>query len=293
MKKGYISVIPAAGLGTRFLPASKAVPKEMFPIVDIPTIELIAREAIASGSKKIIIVISSSKEAILCHHFTYDRSYEEYLIAKGHEDLADKLNQIAKEVEVTFVLQKEQKGLGDAIYACRNVIKNQPFGVLLGDDLMTYDGHKPVLKQLFDAFEKTHSSILGVQEVEASQVSKYGVIDIKEKEDKRLFSLKGMVEKPKLEDAPSRFAALGRYVLTPAIFKALEKTPKGKGGEIQLTDALMLLNEAEPVYAYAFEGKRYDIGDKVGYVEAIIDFALKREDTKEAIKKFLKEKDLK
>lgn len=292
MKKGYISVIPAAGLGTRFLPASKAIPKEMFPIVDVPTIELIAREAIESGSRKIVIVISSNKEAIICHHFTYDQTFEEYLVDKGHAELAEKLNQIAKEVEVQFVLQKEQKGLGDAIYACRHVIKNEPFGVLLGDDLMTYEGQKPVLKQLFDAFEKKHGSILGVQEVSEEVVSKYGVMDINKEVSDRLYSLKGMVEKPNKEDAPSRFAALGRYVLTPSIFKALERTPRGKGGEIQLTDALMLLNKEEPVYAYAFEGKRYDIGDKVGYVEAIIDFALKRDDTRDAIKEFLKEKHL-
>lgn len=278
------AIIPAAGLGTRFLPATKAQPKEMLPIVDKPTIQYIIEEAVASGIEDIMIVSGRGKRAIEDH---FDKSYEleETLIKKEKWDLLEEVQGISELANIHYIRQKEPKGLGHAIYCARRFIGNEPFAVMLGDDIVTSE--TPCLKQLINKYNEYHASIIGVQEVLDQDVSKYGIIDPKESFRDGLIDVRSLVEKPKLGENPSNFAVMGRYILTPEIFHILETLPPGAGGEIQLTDALVLLNEIQSVYAYQFEGTRYDVGDKLGFIKATIDFALTRDDLKDQVKDYL------
>ena len=281
-RKIRTAVIPAAGLGTRFLPATKAQPKEMLPIVDKPCIQYIIEEAIDSGIEDILIITGRNKRAIEDH---FDRAVELELTlqAQGKYDLLGLVQELSR-VTIHYVRQKEPKGLGHAVLCAKHFVGDEPFAVLLGDDIM--DAEVPVLKQLMDVYEDCEGSVLGVQEVPKDRVSSYGVVKpvaVKE----RLWRADDLVEKPSVEEAPSRLAVLGRYIISPEIFGILEKTEPGRGGEIQLTDALKKLSEQEPVYAYEFEGRRYDVGDKQGYLEATVDFALKRPDLREPFLRYL------
>ena len=278
------AIIPAAGLGTRFLPATKSQPKEMLPIVDKPTLQYIIEEAINSGIEEILIVTGRSKKSIEDH---FDRSVELELELeqKGKNELLEIVRDISKMINIYYIRQKEPRGLGDAIYCARSFIGDEPFAVMLGDDIV--DNDVPCLKQLMNAYEEYRTTILGVQEVEAENVNKYGIIEAKHIED-RVFKVKDLIEKPDMDKAPSNIAILGRYIITPEIFDILEDLPAGKGGEIQLTDALRKLSKQEAMYAYNFEGKRYDVGDKLGFLEATVDFALKRDELKDDFIKYLK-----
>lgn len=278
------AIIPAAGLGTRFLPATKAQPKEMLPIVDKPTIQYIVEEAIASGIESIIIVTGRNKRAIEDH---FDKSIElEMELQKRHnDDLLHLIEDISNLVDIHYIRQKEPKGLGHAIYCARTFIGNEPFAVLLGDDIV--DAETPCLKQMLDVFNEYQTTVLGVQEVDRKNVNKYGIISAKLIED-RVYKVKDLVEKPNQEDAPSNIAILGRYIITPKIFDLLEKTLPGAGGEIQLTDALRELSKREAMYAYNFIGKRYDVGNKQGFLEATVEFALKRPDLNVEFREYLR-----
>ena len=284
MKKVKKAVIPAAGWGTRFLPATKAMPKEMLPIVDTPTIQHIVEEAVKAGIEDICIITSSHKKAVEDH---FDRSLElEYTLEKGGKtDLLQQVKEIAGMANVVAIRQKEALGLGHAIYCAKSFVGDEPFAVLLGDDVV-YHPEKPCIGQLMDVYEQTGKSVLGVQTVAWEDIHKYGCVD-GEKVGDRLYSVNGMVEKPKQEEAPTNVAVLGRYVITPEIFDHLEKTTPGAGGEIQLTDALKTLALEQGMYAYDFEGRRYDVGDKLGYLEATVEFALRREDLKDAFRTYL------
>jgi UTP--glucose-1-phosphate uridylyltransferase len=268
------AVIPAAGLGTRFLPATKAQPKEMLPIVDKPTIQYIVEEAVASGIEEILIITGRNKRAIE-DHFDKSVELEDELENSNKGELLKLVQNISNMVDIYYIRQKEPKGLGDAINHAKTFVGNEPFAVMLGDDIV--DNEVPCLKQLINCYDKYKTSVLGVQEVDESNVSKYGIVKGIGIEDK-LYKVSDMIEKPKIEEAPSNIAILGRYIITPDIFDILEKTTPGKGGEIQLTDALKELTKQEAVYAYCFEGKRYDVGDKLGYLQANIEFTLKRDD---------------
>jgi UTP--glucose-1-phosphate uridylyltransferase len=279
------AVIPAAGLGTRFLPATKAQPKEMLPIVDKPTIQYIVEEAVASGIESVVIITGRSKRAIEDH---FDKSFElEYeLKSKGKHGLLKLVEDITNMVQsVIYVRQKEALGLGHAILTAKDVVGREPFAVILGDDVVRGSG-APALKQLIDAYEGCGTTILGVQRVDPADTNKYGIIAT-DRSEGRLHRVTGMVEKPDPADAPSDLGIMGRYVITPEIFDTLEGTPKGKGGEIQLTDALELLQREQPMYAYEFEAKRYDVGDKLGFLKATCEFALEREDLAEDFSKYL------
>ncbi len=279
------AIIPAAGLGTRFLPATKAQPKEMLPIVDKPTIQFIIEEAIASGIEDILIITGRGKRAIEDH---FDRSLEleEELRKKGKEGLLEQVRQIADLANIHYIRQKEAKGLGHAIYCARSFIGNEPFAVLLGDDIV--DAEVPCLKQMIEVYGEYRTSILGVQHVADDDVSKYGIVEGKQV-DQRVFKVKTLIEKPEPEQAPSNIAILGRYIITPAIFSYLEKAKPGKNGEIQLTDSLCELAKREPMYAYDFVGRRYDVGNKLGFLQATVEFALKREDLRPEFMAYLKE----
>ena len=279
------AVIPAAGLGTRFLPATKAQPKEMLPIVDKPTIQYIVEEAVASGIESIVIITGRSKRAIE-DHFDKSIELELELTRKNKCELLKIVEDISDMVNMMYVRQKEPLGLGHAIWTARDCIGNEPFGVILGDDVVK--GEKPALKQLMDAYGQSGSSILGVQRVAMKDTDKYGVIATDDM-DGRMHRVTGLVEKPGAGEAPSDLAILGRYVLTPDIFDAIEQTPPGKGGEIQLTDAMCRLLATQPIYAYEFEGKRYDVGDKLGFLKATCEFALDREDLKHDFEAYLKD----
>lgn len=287
MKKVRKAIIPAAGLGTRFLPATKSLAKEMLPIIDIPTIQYIVEEATKSGIEEILIITNGSKH-IMENHFDVNFELETRLRASNKIKEAEQIREIANMANVYYVRQKEPKGLGHAVSCAKAFVGDEPFAVLLGDDLIVNKGGDPVLKQLIDSYEKTGSSVVGVQEVERKNVSKYGVVK-PVKQDGRLIQISDFVEKPAVEVAPSNYAVLGRYVLTPAIFEILEKQTPGKGGEIQLTDAIRTLIDKENVYAYDFQGFRYDVGDKFGFVRATIDFALERDDLKENTAQYIKE----
>ena len=278
------AIIPAAGLGTRFLPATKAQPKEMLPIVDKPTIQYIVEEAIESGIEDIMIVTGRNKRAIEDH---FDKSYEleEELKKKGNHDLLNLVQDISNLVDIHYIRQKEPRGLGHAIYCAKSFIGNEPFAVLLGDDIV--DSEVPCLKQLIAVFNEYKTSVLGVQKVPDEDVSKYGIVNCKQIDD-RVYKVKDLVEKPDLDKAPSNVAILGRYIITPEIFKFLENIEPGKGGEIQLTDALRKMISKEAMYAYDFVGKRYDVGNRLGFLEATVEFALKREDIKEDFSRYLK-----
>lgn len=284
MKKVRKAVIPAAGLGTRFLPATKGLPKEMLPIIDKPTLLYQVEEAVNAGCEEVILIISKAKEDIK-KFFVREESYEEYLRSKGQNEFADEIKRIATLCKITYVYQNEMKGLGHAILCTKEAIGDEPFLVILGDDLVINKNGPTASEQLIEAYNKTGKSILGVQKVSLEATKKYGIVD-PISEDGRLIKMKGMVEKP-ASNPPSLYAALGRYVITNDIFDLLETTKPGKGGEIQLTDALKRLDS---IYAYDFIGTRYDIGDKFGYVTAIIDLALDRDDLKEKTLSFIKNK---
>ncbi|WP_419749567.1 UTP--glucose-1-phosphate uridylyltransferase GalU [Terrisporobacter petrolearius] len=280
------AIIPAAGLGTRFLPATKAQAKEMLPIVDKPTLQYIIEEAIASGIEEILIVTGRNKKCIEDH---FDRSVELELELekKGKSAMLEMVQDISNMVNIHYIRQKEPKGLGHAVHCAKSFIGNEPFAVLLGDDIV--DAKTPCLKQMINAYDEYKTSILGVQEVDKDKVNKYGILDVKYIED-RVYKVKDMVEKPAIEEAPSNIAILGRYIITPAIFDILENQEPGKGGEIQLTDALQTLATKEAIYAYNFEGRRYDVGDKLGFLEATVDFALKRPELRDDFVEFLRNK---
>lgn len=284
------AVIPCAGKGTRFLPVTKGTPKEMCPIVDKPTLDYIVDECIDGGITNILIILSEGKDDIR-RYYHNDVDYEKELIEKGKTEFASIIHNVANKANFYFTMQYELLGLGHAVLQAKEFIKNENFIVCCGDDICTYEGDAPS-KQLIEAFKKTNGhTIVGGQKVKHEMISKYGCMDINREESARLYSLKGIVEKPNIEEAPSDLASLGKWVFNSKIFDYIEKTPKGKGGEIQLTDAIALMIRDEPVYFYDFVGKRYDCGDKLGYLKAIVDVALKRDDLKDSFKEFLKEKD--
>ncbi|URZ15928.1 UTP--glucose-1-phosphate uridylyltransferase GalU [Clostridium felsineum] len=277
------AVIPAAGLGTRFLPATKAQPKEMLPIVDKPTIQYIVEEAVASGIEEILIIIGRNKKSIE-DHFDKSAELEEELKNNNKDELLSVVRKVSNMVNIYYVRQKEPMGLGHAISLARGFARNEAFAVMLGDDIV--DSRVPCLKQLMNCYDKYNTSVLGVQEVNAKDVSKYGIVDGIDVENK-VCKVKKLVEKPNVEESPSNIAILGRYIITPSIFEILENTKPGKGGEIQLTDALEELLKKEAIYSYCFEGKRYDIGDKLGFIKANIEFALKNDKLKSGLKEYL------
>lgn len=278
------AIIPAAGLGTRFLPATKAQPKEMLPIVDKPTIQYIIEEAVASGIEEILIITGRSKRAIE-DHFDKSIELELELKSKHKDDLLQQVEYISNLAEIYYIRQKEPKGLGHAISCARTFVGNEPFAVMLGDDVV--DNDVPCLKQLIDVYNEYKTTVLGVQEVAPENVDKYGIVKGMHIEN-GVYKVKDLVEKPEIGKAPSNIAILGRYIITPRIFEILENTPPGKNGEIQLTDALKELVTQEAMYAYNFEGKRYDVGDKLGFLQATVEFALKRDDLKEEFFNYLK-----
>lgn len=279
------AVIPAAGLGTRFLPATKAQPKEMLPIVDKPTLQYIIEEAVASGIEEILIITGRNKKSIE-DHFDKSVELELELENKGKTELLEIVQNISNMINIHYIRQKEPRGLGDAIYCARHFIGDEPFAVMLGDDIV--DNKVPCLKQLMDAYDEYRTTILGVQKVAKEDTNKYGIIDAKFIED-RVYKVKDLVEKPDSNKAPSNIAILGRYIITPEIFDILSDLPPGKGDEIQLTDALKELSKKEAMYAYDFEGRRYDVGDKLGFLEATVDFALKRDELKDGFLDYLKD----
>jgi UTP--glucose-1-phosphate uridylyltransferase len=290
-KKVRKAVIPAAGLGTRFLPATKAQPKEMLPVVDKPAIQYIVEEAVYSGIEDIIIITGRGKRAIEDH---FDKSFEleSFLEAKYDFEKLKEIRDIVNLVEIHYIRQGEPRGLGHAIYCARKFIGDEPFAVLLGDDIVV--SKTPCLRQLMDVYDEYGGSILGVQPVPTSEVSRYGIVapmtdsSITNAHTHDLLRVKDLIEKPPLEEAPSNIAILGRYIIQPEIFGFLERQTPGAGGEIQLTDALRQLKDVSPMYAYSFEGKRYDIGTKQGYLEATVEMALQREDLKEEFGNYLR-----
>lgn len=286
MKKIRKAVIPAAGFGTRFLPATKAVPKEMLPIVDIPTIQYIVEEAVSSGIEEILIITNSYKSCIENH---FDHSFElEYKLRESDDQERLRLvERIGNMANIFSVRQKNPRGLGHAILCAEAFVQNEPFAVLLGDDVVVHQG-KGAIAQLMDAAYVYEGSVVGVQHVKDAVVHKYGIVAPKETLSERIVKLATMVEKPKLEDAPSNLAVLGRYVLEPQIFAYLKDQKPGAGGEIQLTDAIARLAQDQSIYACDFEGVRYDVGDKVGFLQAQIDFALAREDLHDAMVEIIK-----
>ena len=271
------AIIPAAGFGTRFLPATKAVPKEMLPIVDKPTIQYIVEEAVASGIEEILIITNCYKSCIE-NHFDVSFELEKKLEASKDQEHLEMVKEISNMANIYSVRQKNPRGLGHAVLCAKSFVGNEPFAILLGDDIVVNKNGKTATQQLVEAYEQYGGSVVGVQKVADSQVHKYGVVDPAENINERCASVKGFVEKPKKEEAPSNFAILGRYVLTPEIFDLLETQEAGKGNEIQLTDAIDRLTKQQKVFAYDFEGVRYDVGDKAGFLKAQIDFALDRDD---------------
>ena len=286
MMKVCKAVFPAAGLGTRFLPATKAQPKEMLPLVDKPIIQYGVEEALAAGCNQIIMVTGRGKTAIE-DHFDHSYELERILEEKGKKDLLKVVRQISDMIHVAYVRQKEALGLGHAVLTARELVGNEPFAVLLADDVI--DAEEPVLKQMMRVFEEKQCSVIATQIVEGPAISAYGVIDAKAADGNgRLYQVHNMVEKPALKDAPSNLAIIGRYILTPAVFDVLTEIQAGAGGELQLTDALKLLLKQEKMYAYVYEGKRHDTGDKLGFLKATVEFALKREDLGGPLKEYLR-----
>lgn len=286
MKNVKKAIIPAAGLGTRFLPATKAMPKEMLPIVDKPTIQYIVEEAIESGIEDIIIVTGKGKRSIE-DHFDNAFELEQNLEEKGKLELLEIVRETSKMVDIHYIRQKEPKGLGHAVWCARNFIGNEPFAVLLGDDIV--QAETPCLKQLMEEYNRTHSSIIGVKRVPDDETNRYGIIDPVDQFG-RSFQVRNFVEKPKLGTAPSNLAIIGRYVFTPEIFMFLDKQEVGAGGEIQLTDAIQNLNQIQRVFGYEFEGKRFDVGEKLGFIETTIEFALQKEELRDSLLKFMAQK---
>ncbi|HHC9632921.1 TPA: UTP--glucose-1-phosphate uridylyltransferase GalU [Staphylococcus aureus] len=285
MKKIKKAIIPAAGLGTRFLPATKAMPKEMLPILDKPTIQYIVEEAARAGIEDIIIVTGRHKRAIE-DHFDSQKELEMVLKEKGKSELLEKVQYSTELANIFYVRQKEQKGLGHAISSARQFIGNEPFAVLLGDDIV--ESEVPAVKQLIDVYEETGHSVIGVQEVPEADTHRYGIIDPLTKNG-RQYEVKKFVEKPAQGTAPSILAIMGRYVLTPEIFDYLKTQKEGAGNEIQLTDAIERMNNDNQVYAYDFEGERYDVGEKLGFVKTTIEYALKDDSMREELTRFIKE----
>ena len=286
MNKVRKAIIPAAGLGTRFLPATKAMPKEMLPIVDKPTIQYIVEEAVASGIEDIIIVTGKGKRAIE-DHFDYATELENNLMEKQKYEMLETIQSISNMIDIHYIRQKEPKGLGHAILCARKFIGDEPFAVLLGDDIV--QAEQPCLAQLMDEYNKRLSSVIGVQRVPDSETHRYGIIDPAESEN-RTFQVKNFIEKPDPGTAPSNLAIIGRYILNPEIFMFLEKQELGAGNEIQLTDAIQKLNKIQRVFAYEFEGNRYDVGEKQGFIETTIEFALQRPELREDLLRYMGEK---
>ena len=284
------AVIPAAGFGTRFLPVTKATPKEMLPIVDKPTIQYIVEEALASGIEEILIISGHAKRAIE-DHFDSAPVLERELEEKGKDDLLAIVRETA-DINVHYIRQKKMRGLGDAILCAKSFMAGEPFAVLLGDDVVYADatkGQQPALRQLIDIYDAYGGSVSGCQQVVPEKVSSYGIVAGKEIAGSKLLKVSDMIEKPELSEAPSNIAVLGRYIISPTIFELLEHTAPGKGGEVQLTDALKQLALVEPVWAYCFEGKRYDVGDKLGFLKATVEFALRRPDLGGPFRSYLEE----
>jgi UTP--glucose-1-phosphate uridylyltransferase len=282
------AVFPAAGLGTRFLPATKAQPKEMLPLVDKPIIQYGVEEALAAGCDQIIIVTGRGKQAIE-DHFDVSYELERMLEDRKKTDLLEIVRRISDLIHVAYVRQKEALGLGHAVLTARELVGNEPFAVLLADDVI--DADPPCLKQMIEVFEQMQCSVLATQIVEGKAISAYGVLDVKPvpgQFDGRLYEIRNMVEKPRLEDAPSNLAIIGRYILTPTVFDTLSETKTGAGGELQLTDGMRLLLKREKMYAYVYQGKRHDTGDKLGFLKATVEFALKRPDLGQAFREYLK-----
>ena len=280
------AVIPAAGLGTRVLPATKAQPKEMLVIVDKPSLQYIIEELVESGIKDIIIITGRNKNSIE-DHFDYSYELEDTLKKDGKDKLLGKVESISSMANICYVRQNHPKGLGHAILKAKSFVGDEPFVIALGDDIIYND--IPVAKQLIDNYSKYQSSIVGCQEVKESDVSKYGIVKPSKLLDEKTVEMADFIEKPSIEEAPSRLACLGRYLLTPKIFEYLEKTEPGKGGEIQLTDAIVaMMKDGEKVLAYNFDGKRYDIGNKFGLLKANIEFGLRNEETREELLEYLK-----
>lgn len=284
-KKIRKAIIPAAGLGTRFLPATKAQPKEMLPIVDKPTLQYIIEECVASGIEEILIITGRNKKSIE-DHFDKSVELELELEKSGKEEMLKMVRDITDMINIHFIRQKEPRGLGHAIHCAKTFVGDEPFAVLLGDDIV-YNDEKPCLKQLIDCYNECGTSVLGVQTVDRSQVNKYGIVGGEQVSD-RVYKVSDLVEKPSPEEALSNVAILGRYIITPRIFEILETTAPGKGNEIQLTDALLTLVKEESMYAYDFEGKRYDAGDKLGYLQATVEYALRRPELKDDFMAYLK-----
>jgi len=283
------AVFPAAGLGTRFLPATKAQPKEMLPLVDKPIIQYVVEEAVASGLTSIIIVTGRGKNAIE-DHFDVSYELERLLESRGKTDLLEQVRAIST-INVSYVRQGEQLGLGHAVLMARDLVGDEPFAVMLGDDII--DSAVPCMKQMISVFEKHGGPVIAVQQVPKSEISAYGVIDgVPEGDSGRVYRLRDMVEKPKAEDAPSDLAIIGRYILTPDIFEMLETTPRDKNGEIQLTNGLRALKEKRALYGYRFDGVRHDAGNKLGFLKATVEFALKRPDLGAPFRAYLKSLDL-
>ena len=281
------AVIPVAGFGTRFLPFTKAVPKEMIPLVDKPVIQYVIEEAAAAGISDILIIISTGKMAIQ-DHFNPDAALESRLEADGKLEQLEELRAINKLANIHYVYQQELKGLGDAVLRAESFVGNEPFAILLGDTVLSSD-EKPVISQLISAHEKTDSSVVALEEVPWEKTSRYGVIDGNAtKNDSALFKVDAFVEKPAPEEAPSNLVIASRYVFNPEIFACLKETPRGKGNEIQLTDAMRLMLAKEAMYGYKFAGKRHDIGNKLDFVKSTIEFALKRPEFKDAINEYIK-----
>ena len=278
------AIIPAAGLGTRFLPATKAQPKEMLPIVDKPTIQYIIEEAVASGIEEILIITGRNKKSIE-DHFDKSVELEMELEKAGKQEMLDMVRRISDMVDIHYIRQKEPRGLGHAIHCAKSFVGNEPFAVMLGDDVV--DSEVPCLKQLIDCFNEYKTTILGVQTVDPKNVDKYGIVDGLHIED-RVYKVKRLVEKPSVDEAPSNVAILGRYIITPQIFEILENTAPGKGNEIQLTDALETLIKNEAMYAYDFEGRRYDVGDKLGFLQATVEYDLRKEELRDGFIEYLK-----
>ena len=283
------AVFPAAGLGTRFLPATKAQPKEMLPLVDKPIIQYVIEEAVASGIQNIIIVTGRGKNAIE-DHFDVSYELEKILEARGKTDLLEQVRSISELIHVSYVRQKEALGLGHAILMTRELVNDEPFAVFLGDDIIESD--TACMKQMMEVYDRMHASVVALEEVPPEEISRYGVIDGTPVEGHwrsgKIFKINNMVEKPSRESAPSNLAIIGRYILTPDILDCLEQTRAGAGGEIQLTDALKNLLNHQPIYGYQFEGKRHDAGDKLGFLKATVEFALKRKDLGGPFREYLK-----
>jgi UTP--glucose-1-phosphate uridylyltransferase len=279
------AIIPAAGLGTRFLPATKAQPKEMLPIVDKPTLQYIIEEAIASGIEEILIITGRNKKSIE-DHFDKSIELELELEKSGKTEMLDMVRHISDMINIQYIRQKEPRGLGHAILCAKSFIGDEPFAVILGDDIV--DSKTPCLKQLIDIYYEYNTTIIGVQKIDKNDVNKYGIIQGKYI-DENIHLIKDLVEKPDIETAPSNIAILGRYILKPDIFRILENQKPGKNNEIQLTDALKTLCESQAMYAFEFEGKRYDVGEKFGFLQATVEFALKNNELKDEFLDYLKE----